>query len=142
VKLNRKDIHRVRGEIKASQSDCCAVCGGSFNSHTYHQKKKKIVPKYKACLDHDHSSGVVRGVLCSYCNAVEGKINSAIKRYHPYCNTQEERTVLIQQVSDYMLLHTTDQTNLIHPDHLTADEKRIRTNKRARIARAKAKETA
>jgi hypothetical protein len=139
VKIKRSDIHSVREQIKTSQSDACAVCGGSFNSHTYHHKKRKVVPKYKACLDHDHGSGAVRGVLCSYCNAIEGKVKTALKRYHPYIG-EAETPEYLRAIADYLDLHRTSQTNLLHPDHLTNEEKRLRANKRARIARAKAKE--
>jgi hypothetical protein len=139
MRMKRSDIHRVRDQIKQSQSDCCAVCGGSFNTHTYHKKKRKIVPKYRATLDHCHSSGVVRGVLCSYCNAVEGKVKHALIRYHPYVNEYGTPEFLVA-LAEYLTLHRTDQTNILHPDHLTSEEKRLRANKKARIARAKAKE--
>ena len=36
----------------------------------------------------------------------------------------------------YWIKHETDQTGLYHPLHKTEDEKRIRTNKKARDRRA------
>lgn len=38
--------------LKASQNDCCAICG----------------EKVELCIDHCHSASRVRGLLCSKCN--------------------------------------------------------------------------
>lgn len=37
----------------AAQNDCCAVCGGE--------------PE-RLCVDHDHETGAIRGLLCNDCN--------------------------------------------------------------------------
>lgn len=42
-----------------SQGGVCAICGGPGNS-------KGLV------IDHDHASGVVRGILCGHCNTALG----------------------------------------------------------------------
>lgn len=43
--------------LLASQRDCCAVCG-----------KHRTKEKTNLHVDHDHKTGEVRGLLCSYCN--------------------------------------------------------------------------
>jgi hypothetical protein len=49
------DAYRV---LAAWQQSRCAICGEVA---------------YGDCLDHDHDTGLIRGILCSSCNAREGK---------------------------------------------------------------------
>lgn len=45
------------------QKGCCAICGSSL-----------IVPESRVsyCIDHNHTTGEVRGLLCSKCNTLLG----------------------------------------------------------------------
>jgi len=45
--------------LLASQNGGCAICGS---------KEPKTKRNGRFCLDHDHSTGEVRGLLCSPCN--------------------------------------------------------------------------
>ena len=45
------------------QEGCCAVCGT-------HQLQLKT----RLCVDHDHATGKVRGLLCNSCNTALGKL--------------------------------------------------------------------
>ena len=135
MKLKRSEIHKIRKQIQNQQNNCCAICGGSFDAATYSHKKKKIIPKYKPCLDHNHSFGYIRGVLCSGCNSVEGKIINGIKRYHPHVVTQDIPH-LLKETARYLEEHGHNRTGLIHPDFKTEEEKRERKNARARALRA------
>lgn len=120
-RLKVSEIPIIRQRLSSSQGERCAIC------------QLPIGPR--PVLDHDHSSGLVRGVLHSGCNAVLGKVENSYKRYgvpslHPFLNG----------LSAYLYKHATDQTGLFHPTHKTDDEKRVRRNTLARKARASKKE--
>ena len=53
-------------DLSDKQNGCCAICG--------------MKPKDKICLyiDHDHETGVVRGLLCSHCNFMLGHAKDSI----------------------------------------------------------------
>ena len=50
----------------AKQENLCAICGG------------KEIANRGLCVDHNHSTGKVRGVLCLNCNAGIGNFRENI----------------------------------------------------------------
>ena len=52
---------QVKSKLK-SQDFCCAICG----------KPERDKRKNRLCIDHNHETGAVRGMLCSRCNAALG----------------------------------------------------------------------
>lgn len=54
-------------EIFNKQNGCCAICG-------IHQSRFSK----KLCVDHNHSTGEVRGLLCPKCNITLGYIESKV----------------------------------------------------------------
>lgn len=51
----------------------CQICGTELNIKSR---------EYKPCIDHDHNSGKVRGILCRKCNAALGLFNDDISRIY------------------------------------------------------------
>ena len=66
-------VDEVRRVIEASQG-ACEAC------------KKPLLHK-DMCIDHCHDTGKVRGVLCRFCNALEGML---------------KKTEQIAQIRDYL----------------------------------------
>jgi hypothetical protein len=54
--------------LSESQNDLCAICN-----------KKEIIPNRSLCVDHDHTTGKIRGLLCYKCNVMIGMSNESIQ---------------------------------------------------------------
>lgn len=105
----------------SAQSGKCALC---------------LLPctEKDARLDHDHSTGAIRGVLHNGCNALLGKVENNAPRFGV-----RNLAAFGAGLTRYLQSHLTNVTGLLHPLHKTDDEKRELRNKRARVARAKKK---
>lgn len=64
-KMTLEDYDR----ILASQDGACAICNG-------HDGDKK---RGRLCVDHDHSTGSVRGLLCGRCNMMLGLAKDSVE---------------------------------------------------------------
>lgn len=60
------------------QEGCCAICGVQGDFPT--SKEKGRSRSGLLCIDHDHQTGVVRGLLCHNCNTGLGKLGDSIDR--------------------------------------------------------------
>lgn len=54
--ITPEDYERMAKE----QNNCCAICS---------QPVENLTKRDKLCIDHDHKTGKVRGLLCGGCNA-------------------------------------------------------------------------
>ncbi len=64
---NYREIHKKQGHV-------CAICGGK-NTHSC---TKKV--DYDLYVDHCHSTGKVRGLLCNHCNRGIGLFKEDISK--------------------------------------------------------------
>jgi len=60
-------------QMVAIQNNCCAICGQPEKA--LHNKTKKI---QKLAVDHNHTTGEVRGLLCQDCNRGIGKFHENV----------------------------------------------------------------
>lgn len=69
----RKRLYGITGPEYATmltkQNYLCAICQGP-------EKRKRNGKQMRLCVDHDHRTGKIRGLLCSACNMVIGKLES------------------------------------------------------------------
>ncbi len=70
-------------QLEANQNDCCAICG----------EHKDAATRY-LCVDHDHKTGKIRGLLCTKCNVGLGAFRDSpetlIKASEYLIRTQNE----------------------------------------------------
>lgn len=121
VRLKTTQVSGARSTLSIKQGGRCGVCGLPM------QLGSEV-------LDHDHSTGAVRGTLHRGCNALLGKIENNHKRYGV-----THLAAFTNGVAAYLQLHMTNVTGWLHPTHKTDDEKRIRRNLLAKKARANKK---
>lgn len=121
-KLKGSEVSSFRTEQLVAQAGHCALCG------------ERIEVGEVAVLDHDHKTGHVRAVVHRGCNAMLGVIENNRPRYELRGGRLRR---FLAGVFDYV--HRDYSSMPLHPTHRTADEKRVLTNKRARVARAKKK---
>lgn len=76
-------------ELLAAQNGCCPICNVTLTLAP--QVRRAGVRKTDACIDHNHSSGVIRGILCSLCNRMLG-------------HTKDDPTIL-ERAAAYLRLH-------------------------------------
>ena len=133
-RLKVQQVPVARRLLLAKQKNKCAVCGCDFDDATYNKKKRKVVLKYRACLDHNHTTGYIRGVLCDGCNGLEGKVARFLQRHPPSCSVPE----VLRGLAEYLERHATPRTEWKHHSFRTDSEKREARNKRRRRLRKEA----
>lgn len=121
-RITTSGIAAYRRDLLIKQGGRCALC-----------ETKPAVP----CLDHCHSTGVNRGVLCRGCNALLGKIENNAAR-----NGLGDFNKLFKYLSKipaYIVAGQRGGTGTLHPTFKTPEEKRVARNLKARKTRAAAK---
>lgn len=68
--LKPTELNELRKRLIVAQGYACAICGRRFDT-VMPNGRKRI-----ACLDHDHHSGALRGMLCVECNRFKVARNS------------------------------------------------------------------
>lgn len=121
--ITNSQISQIRSRLLESQGFKCAIC------------EKDLDPKDTGnCnVDHQHlfkseelgvnGNGLIRGVLCRDCNALEGKIWNAIHRFHServLGNPVEGRKDIIKRILGYWENNFQSEERILHPK-----EKRI-----------------
>ena len=118
-KLKQKQIAPARQHLLSKQQHICPLC------------LRRITD---AVLDHCHTTGHVRSVLCRECNSLEGKIQNFLKSYGVGIDANRFLSNLIPYWErDY-------SRRPLHPLFKTPTDKKIRLLKK-RMKRAKLEST-
>ena len=110
-------------QLVARQANKCAICDNPFTRID------------QPVLDHDHTSGYIRGALHRSCNGAEGKVKTKAHLGHKGVASDD----YVIGLGKYLEKHKTPKHQLIHPNHMTEDQKRLKRNAKARAARARSK---
>lgn len=62
-------------EMATSQHNCCAICGKHESNNIKDGRNNKI---RSLSVDHNHSTGRIRGLLCYHCNIAVGMLKDSI----------------------------------------------------------------
>jgi hypothetical protein len=121
IRLKTTEVAGKRQEMYLAQAGRCGLC-------QFHIIKGEDV------LDHDHSTGAIRGVLHRSCNALLGKVENNYRRHGV-----KNLAAWAHGVPGYLQYHTVNRTGLLHPTYRNDEEKRVRRNALARKRRAASK---
>ncbi len=77
--------------LVADQNGCCAICGRVPEVIRANTRTGRTWTALQ--VDHDHATGVVRGLLCIACNTTIGRIEGAsLHAFANYLNTWDRVT--------------------------------------------------
>ena len=68
-------LENLKERLEA-QHGHCATCFTLLTLDSFSEKEETVKPAH---VDHDHSTGKVRGILCSKCNHALGLVNDDVK---------------------------------------------------------------
>lgn len=124
------------GLLRTKQGGNCAVCGLAIDLTVKGNKSDYVV-------DHDHKTGMIRGILHRSCNGAEGKVLNAAGRWGAGGTDLDKVIPFMEKLVAYWKHHYYFPSGVIYPDHKTDEEKaaaaRVKANKAAALRRAKAR---
>lgn len=122
-KLARSQARTYTLKLHRNQAGVCPLCTKGID----------LTIKGEAVLDHNHSTGEIRGVLHRSCNAALGKVDNAAGRWGAKSMKYEDILPWLEAMLEY---YKSPGTGVMYHLHKTSDEKRMTRNKAVREARA------
>lgn len=130
-RITRAEVKPITMALLAKQKWKCPLCMKKINPAV-------VGHKSDYCLDHNHETGEVRGVLHRSCNSGEGKVFNAAGRW---IAGKVDYAVVIPAMERLLEYYKSKGTGLMYPDHKTPEQKKATQLKKRREAAAKARAT-
>lgn len=125
-RLKNSELSAVKRELIKRQKGLCPICNKSLLTCRINN----------VVVDHNHTTGAVRGALHRGCNAMEGKVKNFLMTWGK-CNTLQDMVRTLERLIVYWKLHKTPQTEWLHPTFKTDKEKEVLAKKRRMRAKEK-----
>jgi len=87
LRFQHRLTKRAYDDLLAMQGGACAACG----SLEPRRGKKRL------CVDHDHATGNIRGILCFSCNLAIGEVNDSPSRLRQLADYLEREHIPIER---------------------------------------------
>ena len=117
MKLKSREIRPLREQLLQEQNNLCAIC-------------QEPLDPMEAVLDHCHTTGQIRAVLHRGCNMYIGALENNQKR------NRISATKLANILANFQTYVVTLKP-MLHPTHLTPEQRVARSKKRAKARRKK-----
>lgn len=112
--------------VRSAQGGLCGICSTPIN-FTVQGRQSDY------CVDHDHETGEIRGVLHRSCNAAEGKVANAAGCWGAKSMSFAARVAWLKQLIQYL---EKPGTGVMYPGHKSADEQEQIKKQKRRVASA------
>jgi 5-methylcytosine-specific restriction endonuclease McrA len=116
-RIKQSEIKIYREQYWQENNGICPVC-------------QELIDLKDAVLDHRHSDGYIRNTIHRFCNTFISHIENNQKRNKI---SPSQLTAILANFQTYVV--TTKP--ILHPTHLSPEERQARTKKRAKARRAK-----
>jgi hypothetical protein len=122
VKIARTQMRGVVVKLLKDQGGLCCLCKEPID----------LAIAKEGVIDHDHSTGEVRGVLHRWCNGQLGKVEGAATR-------AKRGGTMLHWLKNAVDLIENGKSGLMYPSHKTDDEKKAARALKERTRRAQLK---
>ena len=121
MRLKQREVKPLREKLLQEQGGCCSLC------------QQPVVDD--AVLDHDHKTGLIRGVLHRGCNALLGKIENNMPRNRVDIGRLSK---IAENLIGYIVADA--KSEFLHPTFRTKEERNESIARKRKQNRAKQKE--